>query len=244
MAYFKNGYVYHTKFDDIQQISLGTVQRAGDNLLALVSRLASIEWPSERDPKDTVVFFDYLGLFMISFSNVTWHLVNIALIGLAFYQTVCWVMTTIDRGTSQQVVYSCLASLGQMVGAFLAALLVVGLLTLTGRTMSWYSRPYLLLGLYGLPALATAFFIGVQVSDAQQRTLKSTFLAERVQFEGVKLNLTLILVLTYMYGLRSNVMLMPWIASAILGRWILDKLYQGKRMGKQKDDSTLSLNNQ
>ncbi len=93
LAYFTNGYVYHTKYDDLQQISLGTVQRAGENLLALVLKLAQSEWPSDRDPSDTIIFFDYLGLFMISFSNMTWHLLNIVLIGLAFYQSIQWVAT-------------------------------------------------------------------------------------------------------------------------------------------------------
>lgn len=91
MAYFKNGYVYHTKYDDIEQISLSTVQRAGDNLLALVSHLVNLDWPSSRNSNDIVIFFDYLGLFMISFSNLSWHLFNLIAISLAFYQSVSWV---------------------------------------------------------------------------------------------------------------------------------------------------------
>lgn len=91
LAYFKNGYVYHTKYDDIQHVSLSSVQRAGDNLLALVSNLANSDWPSMRDSGEIVIFFDYLGLFMITFSNVSWHLLNITLITLAFYQSIAWV---------------------------------------------------------------------------------------------------------------------------------------------------------
>ena len=96
LAYFKNGYVYHTKYDDIQHVSLSSVQRAGDNLLALVSNLAMSDWPSVRDSSDIVIFFDYLGLFMITFSNLSWHLLNITLISLAFYQSINWV--TIQDG--------------------------------------------------------------------------------------------------------------------------------------------------
>lgn len=96
LAYFKNGYVYHTKYDDIQHVSLSSVQRAGDNLLALVSNLAKSDWPSVRDSSDIIIFFDYLGLFMITFSNLSWHLLNITLISLAFYQSIAWV--TIQDG--------------------------------------------------------------------------------------------------------------------------------------------------
>lgn len=35
-AWSTNGYVYHTKFDTVDQIPLGTLQRTGDNILALV----------------------------------------------------------------------------------------------------------------------------------------------------------------------------------------------------------------
>ena len=91
IAYFRNGYVYHTKYDDIQLVPLAAVQRAGANLLALVTHLAELEWPTDKDFSEYVVFFDYLGLFMIILSNLSWHLLNILLIGLAFYQTKIWV---------------------------------------------------------------------------------------------------------------------------------------------------------
>lgn len=235
LAYFKNGYVYHTKYDDIQHVSLSSVQRAGDNLLALVSNLANSDWPSMRDSGEIVIFFDYLGLFMITFSNVSWHLLNITLITLAFYQSIAWVTLQDADSPSgrigtvcKQVVFSCLTGVFQMLGAFFAAWLIVGVMTLAGFTMSWYSRPHVLIGLYGMPALAVALFVFLQVSAAQERALKSSFLMERVQFEGAKLNLTLIVLLTYMYGIRANVLLLLWLSSAIFGRWFLDKVYQRK----------------
>lgn len=132
---------------------------------------------------------------------------------------------------TKYITYNCLAGLFQIVGAFTAALLVVGLLTITGRTMSWYARPYLSIGLYGLPALAVSLFIVLRVSDGQHKALKSTQLVERVQFEGAKLNLTLMVLLTYMYGIRSNVLMLPWLGSAILGRWLLDRLYRSRGLG-------------
>ena len=102
LAYFKNVYVYHTKYDDIQQVSLGSIQRAGDNLLSLVSTLAQMNWPSIRDVDDTVVFFDYLGWFMIRFSNASWHLFNILFIGMAFYQSISWVTIQDSAGNLQE----------------------------------------------------------------------------------------------------------------------------------------------
>ena len=91
MAYFKNGYVYHTKYDDIEHINMGTLQRAGDNLLALVSHLAELRWPTSRSFDDPIVFFDFLGVKMITLSNESWHILNLGLIALAFYQSITWV---------------------------------------------------------------------------------------------------------------------------------------------------------
>jgi len=237
IAYFRNGYVYHTKYDDIQLVPLAAVQRAGANLLALVTHLAELEWPTDKDFSEYVVFFDYLGLFMIILSNLSWHLLNILLIGLAFYQTKIWVAAQESvhfsnssssnslGGVFKEVIYSCLSCLFQILGGFFSSLVVCSLVTVMGRTMSWFSRPYLLIGIYSMPAMFTALFILLKVSSIQQKVLMSSYLLERVQFEGVKLNITLIVLLTYMFGIRSNSLLHLWLASAILGRWVLDRLY-------------------
>jgi len=46
IAYVRNGYVYHTGFDDEDVIPAGSIQRAGDNVLAVVRSLADSEVPS------------------------------------------------------------------------------------------------------------------------------------------------------------------------------------------------------
>ena len=98
LAYIKNGFVYHTKYDDIDHVSLPSIQRAGDNLLSLVSHLANMEWPAERDFRETVVYFDYLGLFMVTLSNTWWHLLNCLIVSLAFYQTKVWIDVNNNSG--------------------------------------------------------------------------------------------------------------------------------------------------
>lgn len=133
----------------------------------------------------------------------------------------------------KQVIFSCLTGVFQMLGAFLTAWLLVGFMTVTRSTMSWFSRPSILMALYGMPALAVALFIFLQVANAQERALKSSFLVERVQFEGAKLNLALIVLLTYMYGIRSNVIFLLWLTSSMFGRWLLDKIYQQKSIGAE-----------
>jgi len=64
-----------------------------------------MDWPSDKDFSEHVVFFDYLGLFMIILPNLSWHLLNILLITLAFYQTKVWV-TTQESGKPPQPIFN------------------------------------------------------------------------------------------------------------------------------------------
>ena len=38
IAFVKDGYIYHTEYDTSERIALGSIQRAGDNVLAVLSR--------------------------------------------------------------------------------------------------------------------------------------------------------------------------------------------------------------
>lgn len=40
-AFNANGYVYHTKYDVVDAVPLGTLQHTGDNILALVKSVAN-----------------------------------------------------------------------------------------------------------------------------------------------------------------------------------------------------------
>lgn len=40
-AHNTNGYVYHTKYDALSTINLGSLQHTGENMVALVSELAN-----------------------------------------------------------------------------------------------------------------------------------------------------------------------------------------------------------
>ena len=66
-----NGYIYHTKWDDVAQIPSGCLQRGGENILGLLTNL--LRSPFISDPGQykfgKVVFFDLVGLFMISYSE-------------------------------------------------------------------------------------------------------------------------------------------------------------------------------
>lgn len=86
-AWSSNGYVYHTKFDNIDQVPLGSLQRTGDNILALARGMAQGHQLSEIDKHQSshLVFFDFLGAFVVRWSMPISDLVNISAVILSCY---------------------------------------------------------------------------------------------------------------------------------------------------------------
>jgi hypothetical protein len=84
MAFFKQGYRYHTKYDDFEHIPLGSFQHVGDNTLSLVRSLANA--PEVSNPKynpGKIIFYDFLGLFMVSYTQTVGHVVNYVVVVLS-----------------------------------------------------------------------------------------------------------------------------------------------------------------
>lgn len=79
-VFYRNGYRYHTKFDDYDSILAGTYQHIGDNLLYLISELANA--PELSNPREQtngkVIYFDFFEMFMIYYTEATAVVINIA----------------------------------------------------------------------------------------------------------------------------------------------------------------------
>lgn len=79
MAFIKNGYRYHTKYDEFWNIPLGSFQHVGDNALSLVKNLANAPELDKLDeqPFGKVTFFDCFGWFMISYNDTLAIILNL-----------------------------------------------------------------------------------------------------------------------------------------------------------------------
>lgn len=80
--------MYHTKFDNIQQIPLGSLQRTGDNILALLQGVVLEDYLSEASFQENVgnlVFFDFLGAFVIRWPQHVASTINVAAIIAGIY---------------------------------------------------------------------------------------------------------------------------------------------------------------
>lgn len=72
--------MYHTNYDTPNAVTPGSIQRAGENILALVKSI--LNSPFLADPGEyrhgAMVFFDFLGIVMVHYPERTGAVINIA----------------------------------------------------------------------------------------------------------------------------------------------------------------------
>ncbi|XP_022229013.2 endoplasmic reticulum metallopeptidase 1-like isoform X2 [Drosophila obscura] len=156
-----NGYVYHTRYDRIDVIPRTSLQNTGDNVLGLVRGLSNATELRNLNAysEGHAVFFDVLGLYFVSYSESNGIIFNYAVAGA----TIVLIFVSLWRTASASNVFT-----GHVVGWFIlilvlqviALLLGLGLPVVVaylfdkyGLSLTYYSTPALLIGLYVCPSL-------------------------------------------------------------------------------------------
>jgi MFS family permease len=203
MAFFKQGYRYHTKYDDFEHIPLGSFQHVGDNTLSLVRSLANA--PEVSNPKDNpgkIIFYDFLGLFMISYTQTVAHVVNyvVVVLSLAIF---AFSVHTFKIGYSKQTLKYFALTFGTILGGWIAAVVFAVLISLftdkIGYSMSWYGNPWLIFGLYLAPTVA---FSSALLPFIRHEKLSHNVKAQ-IQAHCVRFIWTLILFIGSIMNIRS-----------------------------------------
>ena len=86
IAFIKNGYVYHTDADTSDRIPDGSIQRSGDNALAVIIKLTNTsdsELGIFGDNESPPVFFDVFGLLVVSYPSWFGNIINLGIVSLA-----------------------------------------------------------------------------------------------------------------------------------------------------------------
>eukprot|EP00092_Neocalanus_flemingeri_P002862 GFUD01003060.1.p1 GENE.GFUD01003060.1~~GFUD01003060.1.p1 ORF type:complete len:914 (+),score=90.26 GFUD01003060.1:82-2823(+) len=246
IAYMKNGYVYHTKYDTEERIPPGSIQRAGDNLLAVVKHIAQSEILADTlaHAQGGVVFFDFLGLFLIHYSEWMGILLNLVIVGISVSITVTKIRHSYNYGVSKEVYlrqlgYTFMIQLCGCVASFMAVTLISVLMDAFGRPMSWYSQPWLICPLYMAPTVMSVIAIFYFVLPRQKKYFQfvdGVWIIESLYFEVSKLIWALFTLVMTILRLKSSFFCMSWVLFPMAGRLILDRMYDStptKR--KQKD---------
>ncbi|KAH8285616.1 hypothetical protein KR054_011701, partial [Drosophila jambulina] len=162
MAQTHNGYVYHTSFDTFDVVPGRSIQNTGDNILALVRGYTNASELSEERIEDEghAIFFDFLGLFFVYYTETTGIIMNccIAVISLVLVGCSLWRMARQSEKVSLAKISLCfLIILGlHVVGVLLCfglPLLMAVLFDAGDRSMTYYSSNWLVFGLFICPAI-------------------------------------------------------------------------------------------
>ncbi|KAH8416046.1 hypothetical protein KR222_007212, partial [Zaprionus bogoriensis] len=173
-----NGYIYHTKYDVIDVIPRESLQNTGDNVLSVIRGLANATelYNTEAQQTGNAVYFDFLGIYFIHYSESTGVFLNFAVAGTALLLVFLsmWRMATVSHVSVCRVFCLFIVVLAvQTVSIALGLIfpiLVVNTLDTLGHSLTYYSTPLLVVGLYVLPSLIglslpTTIYFSLQRND-------------------------------------------------------------------------------
>uniref|UniRef100_T1IR32 FXNA-like protease n=1 Tax=Strigamia maritima TaxID=126957 RepID=T1IR32_STRMM len=223
LAYVDNGYVYHTKYDKSEYIPPGTIQRTGDNVLALIHHLASS--PILADPgserKGNLIFFDVLGFYLIMYSELCGVILNLVTAFLAVVALYISMRAVRESGLAPTAYFLNLSiALVVVVLSWFASMcsvvLIATFINSFDSTMSWFSNHFWILALYCTPTLAVQIAVHRFGSNVQKKFLLPSlkdngWFLESLYFEATRLIYVALLVLLTILHCRSSFLLMTLI---------------------------------
>ncbi|XP_011190306.1 endoplasmic reticulum metallopeptidase 1 [Zeugodacus cucurbitae] len=224
MAHTLNGFVYHTKYDRFSLIPQRTYQLTGDNVLALTKALCNA--PEMEDPdkyaEGHTIFFDVLGWFIVYYSETTGTVVNIIVCIIAIITILAYIWNMAHQtGMFRRRVF---IKFGILLGIQFAAVLLAILLTITiaifmdavGLSMSWFSQPWMVFGLYFCPMFFMMGLIpAIYLSRTKEHGLPLGYAIQLIMHAHC-LILTVVCIALISLGIRSAFALMLCIAFYVL----------------------------
>ena len=246
IAYMKNGYVYHTKYDTEDRIPDGSIQRAGDNVLEVVRHLAKSDVLGHTDAhaSGSVVFFDVLGLFMVHYPEWVGVLVNLAIVMMSLGITIRKAQNSFQYGVSsgvymKQLGYTFLTQVIGCIVSIVTVTLVAVFLDAFNKTMSWYSKPYLIFFLYMAPTMMAVIAVLNFALSRQKKFFQfhdGVWVIESMYFEVSKLVWTFYTLVMTLLRLKSSFFCMIWVLFPMSGRFLLDQIYDRTAVKRKPKD--------
>ncbi|XP_053668905.1 endoplasmic reticulum metallopeptidase 1-like [Anopheles marshallii] len=212
-AHIFNGYRYHTRFDSVQYLSPAVLQRTGDNMLSLVRLLANGDQLARSTEKSegSKVFFDFLGLFFVSYSAIEGTVLNITVSITGLLVGIWSILSIVGWRHWLSMV---LEILHGFVATLVAAGAAIGINLVTAfaldhtsvdRSMSWYSSCWLVIGLYCVPSMMLLLVVHREFHRllSKTKTVLSLTLTVQARITGVTLFWSLITIGATAFGVRS-----------------------------------------
>ncbi|CAC5360627.1 unnamed protein product [Mytilus coruscus] len=229
IAYIANGYIYHTQHDKPQYIPSGSIQRAGDNLLSVIKHLCSNEQLEDpgADQHGTMVFFDFLGLFMIYYPSRIGAVFNCGLLAIVSVTLLLKykiktkrILSYQDVSTDKTLLQALVLSLACWILLSAVAAIVGVAVDLLGQPMFWFSRTYNIILVYGVMSINIILAFHYLLKHTIYKNTPDWYV-ESLYHDATMIIFCLItLFLTYM-DFASAFLPMLWILGPYLARYVV-----------------------
>uniref|UniRef100_A0A8C7QF84 Endoplasmic reticulum metallopeptidase 1 n=1 Tax=Oncorhynchus mykiss TaxID=8022 RepID=A0A8C7QF84_ONCMY len=162
LAFIENGFLYHTKYDTSDRILTDSIQRAGDNILAVLKHLVMSEELADSSEyrHGNMVFFDLLGMVVVAYPARVGTIINYmtAMATFLYLFKKCSHPSNVGRYIKELAYATAVVILSWLV-TLLTVLIIALVVSLTGRSMFWYNDFYTCIFMYGSAATGTMVLI-------------------------------------------------------------------------------------
>nr|XP_009667581.1 PREDICTED: endoplasmic reticulum metallopeptidase 1 [Struthio camelus australis] len=229
MAFIENGYIYHTEYDTSDRILTDSIQRAGDNILAVLKYLAtsdklakSFEYRHGR-----VVFFDILGLFVLAYPARVGTIMNYMILAIAALYLSKKVFQPKTRAISNLKKFSTAFGLTLLswISALVTVLIVAVFISLIGRSLSWYTHFYVSFSLYGTAAIAKLILVHTLAKKFFYKNMNEQYLGD-VFFDASLMIWSIALAVLTQIGLCSAFICTLWVAFPLITKLMIHKEFR------------------
>ncbi|KAK0133178.1 Endoplasmic reticulum metallopeptidase 1 [Merluccius polli] len=156
LAFIENGFIYHTKYDTPDRILTDSIQRAGDNILAVLKHLVMSDELADSSEyrHGNMVFFDLLGVVVVAYPARVGTILNYVVAAATFFYLAKKASRPGNSGGRYVRELACAVGMTVLswLVTLLSVLIVALLVTLLGRSMFWYNHFYASVCLYGAAA--------------------------------------------------------------------------------------------
>lgn len=193
MAITRNGYLYHTPLDTLENIQPGTAQHYGENVLAYLRLLLNVDHLDQvlagNAKHATVrhVFFDLFGLFLFFYSVKTVWLVSllcVLVLGLLYlieFRPNSF-MQHLDKASVRQLLLFSLGSFLSLVVSLICSFLAAWVFSVVvGKPLSYFSSTWLAILLYAPFSVLGIFLVQDVLLNRLVRRLSRTATAAAME---------------------------------------------------------------
>ncbi|XP_032163418.1 endoplasmic reticulum metallopeptidase 1 isoform X2 [Mustela erminea] len=226
LAFIENGYIYHTKYDTADRILTDSIQRAGDNILAVLKYLATSDMlpSSSKYRHGNMVFFDVLGLCVIAYPSRVGAILNcMVVMAVVLYLGRKLLQPKHKTDTYRKDFFCALGiTLISWFTSLVTVLILAVFVSLIGQSLSWYSHFYVSVCLYGTAAVAKIILIHTLAKKFYYVNASDRYLGEVFFDTSLCVHCVSLTALTYR-GLCSAFISAVWVAFPLLTKLCVHK---------------------